>query len=305
MAAPGRSPALLADPAVVLGRVAAVLADGAHVAVALDLLVAGLSLRAAAVRTGDGHVIAGTGGVLRSVPVGSTSRQGSTVEIPLPGRVGSLTVVGARTRDLPALRAAAAVIALGVVADRAADAASLLEGLEQERGELADALHDGPVQALVAARWAADAAVRGGSPLPVRDAVQGALVDVRRALWHLRPRGSAGLGPALLALAERVGEAGGPVPVVLGADGAAGDVDGTPAATAYRLVQAVAQPGCVPARICLERSQGHLVVQLSGGCALAHHDRWTERARALGGDLTTRAGHLRLDLPVPEPRTLL
>ncbi len=176
----------------------------------------------------------------------------------------------------------------GDAADVADVAALVLLAGEQDRDALADALHDGAVQHLVAARWAADA----GDTALVREAVQTALVELRRALWHLRPRG-ADLAAALQELVRRLDEAGGR-PVALDAGpGAATTPAG--AALAYRLVQDLAgAPG-----------DGALRVRLDGDAVVvrgadAPDDRWAQRARALGGDLTTEADALRLTLPRPE-----
>ncbi len=75
---------------------------------------------------------------------------------------------------------------------------------EADADAAADGLHDGALQALVVARYAADAAVRGGDPAAARDAVQEALVALRRAVWLLRPRGAQGLLEALRQLAAHV-----------------------------------------------------------------------------------------------------
>ena len=74
---------------------------------------------------------------------------------------------------------------------------AVLSLAEAEADAAADALHDGALQALVVARYAADAAVRGADPAAARDAVQHALVALRRAVWLLRPRGDRGLLEAL------------------------------------------------------------------------------------------------------------
>ena len=94
--------------------------------------------------------------------------------------------------------------------DRRTDLPSAVLALaEAEAAATADALHDGALQALVVARYAADAAVRGGDPAAARDAVQQALVALRRAVWQLRPRGDQGLVTALEQLAVQILDAGG------------------------------------------------------------------------------------------------
>lgn len=113
------------DPAVILGRVAAVLAEGVPLPEALAELVHGLGPRAAVVRAADGQLIAVAGEVLHAVPPERARRTTApTVELPVPGRStrpsASLTVVGAYPSQLPALGAAAAVVGL-VLTDAAAD----------------------------------------------------------------------------------------------------------------------------------------------------------------------------------------
>ena len=79
-----------------------------------------------------------------------------------------------------------------------APAPDLLAAAERDLDCLADRLHDGALQALVVARYACDAVARGADPALARDAVQDALVTLRREVWLLRPRGDDGLMTALL-----------------------------------------------------------------------------------------------------------
>ena len=283
-----REPLPVADPCVVLAEVAGLLADRRALAAALDALVTGLALRSASLRTGDGVVTAG------AVKAGDP-----TIELPVHAgvQVGTLTVTGATPDRLPALRGAAAVLGLALAAGAEADE------LEDDRDAVADALHDGPVQALVVARYATDAAVRGGDPVMARDAVQGALVELRRFLWNLRPRGASGLMGALDQLSAQLVEAGGAPLGVLGDAAAAAALRGAAAVTAYRLVQAVARPDAGPVRVTLRTDGGDLRVDVEGGLPLATPDRWVRRAQAHGGDLSTSTGRIRLVLPNPEART--
>jgi signal transduction histidine kinase len=183
-------------------------------------------------------------------------------------------------------------------------AAELLDDAEASQDDLADVLHDGAVQALVVARYAADAAVRGGDPVEARDAVQEALVAVRRHLWHLRPRGAASLVASLEQLSEQRVQAGGsPLRLV-----AQADLHGTAGVTAYRLVQAISlDPDSGTIRVGVRREGGVAVVALDsdvpGDLPLPAPDRWARRARALGGDLFFSTGCLRLVLPLTEART--
>lgn len=275
------------DPVLVLGELAALLADGSALPAAVEVLRVRTGARAVVLRDAAGAVLAG-------VP----AEDGSLVELPVHGRsgtqVGTLSVSGSHAADLPLLRSAAAVLGLAL-----APADDLLE---EAQDALADALHDGPVQSLVVARYASDAAVRGGDAGVARDAVQSALVDVRRFLWHLRPRGAAGLVEALDQLSAHLVEAGSPAVGLLGDVEAAAVLRGAPAVLAYRLVQALARPDGAAVRVTLRCDGPRLLVDVDGGPALPDPDRWLRRARALGGDLTTSASRTRLVLPRPETR---
>ncbi len=288
-----RQHAHAADPCVVLGEVAHRLTDPDGLPAALDALVAGLGLGTAVLRTAAGALLAGTG----------PASGDPSVELPLHGPAGqllaTLTVTGVTPPGLPALRSAAAVLALALAPPYADDTADA----ETDRDAVADALHDGPVQALVVARYAADAAARGGDPVQARDAVQAALVDLRRFLWHLRPRGAAGLVEALDQLSAQLVQAGGAPVGVLGDVAAATALRGAPSVTAYRLVQAVALVDAGPVRVTLRTDGRSLRLDVEGGAALPMPDRWQRRVRAHGGTLSTSTGRLRLVLPHPEART--
>ncbi len=308
------------DPSVLLGRLAAGLATGLPLAPALDLLVDGLGLQSAVLRrTTDGasELLAVAGEVVHAVPAMREAtaplRPSGVVDLPVPGPSGPsgreaarLTVVGARPSQLPVLRAAAGVVGLALAGTAASGTgvAALLLDAEDDGDTLADALHDGPVQALVAARYACDAAVRGGDPALARDGVQEALVGLRRTMWHLRPRGGAGLADALEALAARLAEADG-APLLLALDDdAASRLDAPARALAYRLVQSVARDAPGPVRVALHGPDGSTAgvrLDVDGGRALDGPDRWRRRLRALGGDLSSSAGRLRLHLPATAP----
>lgn len=181
-----------------------------------------------------------------------------------------------RTRELPA--------ALLRLADADADA-------------LADRLHDDLLQALVVARYAADAAVRGGDATLARDAVQDALVTLRRTVWQLRPRTRPGLVPALDALSmQRVAAGSSALDLRLDADVAA-ELDPTAAAAAYRLVQAVvaaAEHRSVEVR--LTRSARRAAVDIDRG--VPDPAGWSLRALAVGGQLVVGTERVRLLLPL-------
>jgi hypothetical protein len=282
---PGPSTPVVAEPSAVLGTLAGLLAEGGDVPSALDVLVSGLGLRGAAVRTAAGDLVGTAGEVLRdsAAPV---------LEVPVPVRGGvpaALTVTGARPSHLPTLRTAASIVGLALAP---VSSVALLDAADTERNHLADALHDGPVQALVAARFAADLAVRGGDSVAARDAVQTALVELRRSLWQIRPRGSAGLVKALEQLSEQRVEAGLP-PLGLVVDPTA-SLSGTTGALAYRIVQVASGPA---SRVAV-RSDGQAVTVDVDGSTLLAPELWAARARALGGDLFASAGRLRLVLPL-------
>ncbi len=293
----GSTPAVV-DACVVLGRLAEQLASGSDLASALDDLVGGLGLRTAVLRTPGGDLMAVGGETLHAVPhMRSIPLAGPTLELPVFGRdgleVASLTVVGARPSLLPALRACAGVLGLALVPS--GSLADLFEDAEADSDDVADRLHDGPVQSLVCARYTADAAVRGGDPAAARDAVQVALVELRRTLWSLRPRGASGLCTAVEQLAGHLAEASAASLTL----SAGADVAGPRAVLAYRLVQAVA--GVEPVRVALRPESNHVLVDIDGGAALPSPQRWARRARALGCDLTASAGRLRLVIPLSAP----
>lgn len=174
---------------------------------------------------------------------------------------------------------------------------AVLSLAEAQADAAADALHDGALQALVVARYAADAAVRGADPAAARDAVQDALVALRRAVWLLRPRGDRGLLEALQQLAVQVSAAGG-APVALDVDEAAAAVLDTvltaaAATAAYRLVQRAA--GEAPLTVRVRRTSTGLRIALD--VPLADPAGEALRARAVGGDLLATRDGASLHLP--------
>ncbi len=282
-------PTVLIDPCVLLSRLADLLAAGASLPAALELLADGLGLRTAVLRAANGDLLGVGGEVLHSVPT-MRAVGGTSLELPV-GSGATLTVVGARPSQLPALRASSAILGLALVP--AVGVEELLDAAEHDRDEIADALHDGPVQNLVVARYAADAAVRGADPALVRDAVQESLVELRRTLWQLRPRGSDGLTGGLLELARQV-------PLEVSGDLEAGSqLCGVRAGVAYRFVQAVVVPS--GGAVTLRRQGELLAVEVPG--TLPSPERWVRRAQLLGGELSASAGLLRLVLPFTDART--
>jgi hypothetical protein len=315
--------------AVLPGRLAELLADHGESGLteALDLLVAELGLRSAVLRDAvdpdmsrtpsTGRLRAVAGEAVHAVPpmrvVASPETSGSTVELAVRagGRdAGVLSVLGARPSQLPVLRAVAAVLGLALsrpsklaTADAAAD---LVAAADADADAAADLLHDGPVQALVVAHYAAEAAARGGDPGAAREAVQAALVELRRSLWHLRPRGlgDGGLPGALALLSGRLEEAGQPPLGFVLDEPLAAALPNAVVSTAYRLVQAVAvPPNADPVRVALHREGSTVVLDVEGGAPLPDVDRWANKARALGGSLTSVGARTRLAVPLTAPRT--
>lgn len=316
--APSAVPAAPAvDACALLVGVAARLGEAGEDALsdALALLVEGLDLRSAVLRDAlDGEVLGLAGDLVHAVP---SSREralapGGVVEVPVQtgGRpLAALTVVGARPSHLPPLRAAAAVLALELRRSSSRVPLALLEAADAAADRVADALHDGPVQELVVARYAADAAVRGGDATTVRDAVQSSLVSLRRALWMLRPRPTGGesLAAVLPQLSSRLQESGRPGLLLDVDDDAAARLSGPAASVCYRLVQEIAGPAGGSATVVLLRTGRDCVrLELDGDTtsitSAAAVAQWTARARALGAvlslpDLST--GRVVLSIPVP------
>ena len=182
---------------------------------------------------------------------------------------------------------------------------AVLSLAEAEADAAADGLHDGALQALIVARYASDAAVRGGDAAAARDAVQEALVALRRAVWLLRPRGSKGLLEALQQLATQVVDAGG-APVLLDVDDDAAavlDTALTPAAAtvAYRLVQHAT--GDAPVTVRVRRTSSGLRFALD--VPLPDPAGEALRARAVGGALLATRDGASLHLPLSRPTSPL
>lgn len=196
---------------------------------------------------------------------------------------------------------------------------------ERERGALADRLHDGPLQDLVATRYLADltvqAAARSATPATVaerlgavRDAAQDALVGTRRLLGSLTARCADGTGltQALAALGTAGGAGGGGG----GGGGLAVEVQAADAGTlppgiaivAYRLVQALladtAERGATTAVVRARRTSEALEVSVAGSVApdleAPAVARWVVRIGMLGGSiLTDPTGTTTARLPMP------
>ena len=173
---------------------------------------------------------------------------------------------------------------------------------EAQADALADTLHDGALQALVVARYAADAAVRGGDAVLARNAVQDALVALRDAVWLLRPRGEQGLGQALRQLARHL-EATGGAPLLLDVDDEAAvaldaSLSAACATVAYRLVQHAA--GTTPLTVRVRCTPDGLRLTLDA--AVPDPAGEALRARAVGATLLAARSRTTLHLPVrPAP----
>lgn len=177
--------------------------------------------------------------------------------------------------------------------------ADLLAAADAEADALADRLHDGALQALVVARYATDAAVRGGDPALARDAVQEALVSLRRTVWLLRPRGGDDLPGALTELSKRAVAAGSPALDLVLDEAVAAALPTACRAAAYRYVQAAALAGCGEVR--LAREGGYAVLSVAGA-DLPEPAGWAVRAVALGGHLDRSGATPRLLLPLLDDR---
>ena len=315
----------LAD-AVLPGRLAELLADHGESALteALDLLVAELGLRSAVLRDSvdrggveggsAGRLLAVAGDAVHAVPAMRVVRVDAVSStLALAVRAGGrdiavLSVAGARPSQLAVLRAVAAVLGLGLsrpTSMPSGDAATdLVAAADAEADAAADLLHDGPVQALVVAHYAAEAAVRGGDPAAAREAVQAALVELRRSLWHLRPRGpgDGGLPGALGLLSARLEEAGRPALGFLLDEPLAAALPAAVVSTAYRIVQTLAlATDADPVRVALRREGSTVVLDVECGLPLADVERWANKARALGGSLSSTGVRTRLVVPIDSP----
>lgn len=173
---------------------------------------------------------------------------------------------------------------------QATPGATLLAAADADLDALADRLHDGVLQALVVARYACDAVARGADPVLARDAVQDALVALRRQVWLLRPRGEEPLPVALADLSAQLVAAGRPGLRLRLQD--APDVPPAWAAVAYRLVQDLAEDRLLEVRLD--------AAGLAVGAAPADPATWALRARAAGAVLHTDDASTSLRLPTEQ-----
>lgn len=176
--------------------------------------------------------------------------------------------------------------------------AVLLRLADSDSDALADRLHDGAMQALVAARYAADAVLRGADPALVRDAVQDALVTLRREVWLLRQRCASGLADALTDLARQRTAAGQPALELAVDAGTATGPGAAAAGLAYRLVQEVLREAAQPVHLTLSKAGDRVALDLDA-CP-SDVEVWSLRARAVGADLVVGPARLRLLLPLSD-----
>ncbi|MDQ6649711.1 MAG: histidine kinase, partial [Actinomycetota bacterium] len=187
----------------------------------------------------------------------------------------------------------------------ATDTTALLLQLERELDRVAEEIHEGPAQALAAARFAADAAaLRGADVTAVREAVQDALAAVRRAVWELRtPAVSSGLGEALAGLSERMDD--GPGLTLQGRPADLASLSLVPsvvATSAYRLVQAALRAATSPVRIGVAAGVGVVELTVRGhGLTATDRAEWALRLSAVGAHLVAEPSALRLLLPTSAP----
>jgi hypothetical protein len=271
-------------------------------------VVAALDLRSAVLRdTATGSLQAVAGDVVHAVPQRRDGEAAeAVVELPVHVRglpAATLTLVGARPSQLTLLRGLCAVLGLALAAAPAPVTLplALLEAADAAADAAADDLHDGPVQELVFARFAADATVGGADPRSARDAVQAALQSLRRALWLLRPRGAGegGLPVALRQLDDRLREAGQAGLALDVDDAACAGLSGHAASVCYRLVQVLARTGDTPTPVRVHRSGDAVLLEVHAVEPLPEVDRWAARARAVGAALTAGpTGATAVSLPI-------
>ena len=178
-------------------------------------------------------------------------------------------------------------------------ATGLLRLADADADAYADRLHDGVLQALVGARYATDAVARGGDPAMAREAVQDALVALRRAVWLLRPRVTCGLAAALEDLAAARVAAGLTAPVLELDPEVVSVLTRDAAAVAYRFVQTVLdESGAGAVQVRLERLDRLGALEVDG--VVRNPAAWSLRAAVLGGGLVVGSDRLRLLLPLCE-----
>ncbi|MGZ4617962.1 MAG: histidine kinase [Frankiaceae bacterium] len=272
--------------------------------------------------------------VLR-VPLRGGQRLAGVLELTPAPPANSPWAAGSLALSLFADVLAMSVRCARTAANARTGAGQFLLAEEADRAQLAEGLHDGLVQALVAARYLIDLALQPGaenSPVaPVlddaREAVRDALAEARHLLGWLRPRpgNNVPVVSEVESVVRREADRSPAASVVLSVDPSA-DIPVPPvvAAAAYRLVQCAVdsaharmrddRPTCRPddgddeddrLRIGIRCHSGSL--QLTFPAALADGScaamaRWLDRAKLLGGSARIERGALVVRLPVePDP----
>jgi signal transduction histidine kinase len=192
--------------------------------------------------------------------------------------------------------------------------ATELIAAELDRGRLAESVHDGLLQNLIAARYLADLACDDSSPEPLREvraALQAAIVDARRLLGRLQPRtmSHSGLSGGLAALVAAVRAAHPEVEVDLTTPEETGSLPPVAAITAYRMVQSAVYDALLRGARRIEvavRVDGPRLSVLLGWKGATREPgeevrRWCERVTALGGVTSTLPTGLSVTLPLSEP----
>jgi hypothetical protein len=219
-------------------------------------------------------------------------------------RVGVLRVLAdgeLSTADVRLIETCAAVIT-GALADEAGErygdmARGVLDG-EAERAEIAAALHEGPVAALIAARYALDS---GADAPAVRAVLSHALHELRGVVTSQRVRGIDGdLPGALRQLARDLRAVG--VRVEVGVlDLAPGSVPSICSVAAYRVVAATLNGVTGPVTVVVDGGvPGQLRVTVTGADDMVDAgalDRWARRVAALDGELERHPDGVTLHLP--------
>jgi hypothetical protein len=180
-------------------------------------------------------------------------------------------------------------------------ARGVLDG-EAERGEIAAALHEGPVATLVAARYALDS---GADPVSVRAVVSQALTELRAVVAAQRVRGLDGdLVGALRRLARESRRRGVRVEVAA-LDLEPDSVPAVCAVAAYRVVATALNGVTGPVTVLVDGGcPGRLRVTVTGADDMVDAgalDRWATRVAALDGTLERHPDGVTLHLPCRLP----
>ena len=258
------------DPLAVLPLVTASVVDGLRVPYAAIRLTAADGTTAIAAEHGRWRAPERFALVAHGEPVGEL--------LVAPRRAGA-GFTGAETRLLrdlarqaaPAVEACRSAVALAPARDR------LVLAREEERRRLRRDLHDGVASALVGTRMLAEAVRRSvpadGPAPPLLAALASDLetcsVEVRALIDGLRPAAlDDGLGPALAALVDRLGEGAGAPAVSLTVDGDLATLPAAVEVVAYRVVtealtNVVKHARAASAHVTARRDARHLELRIT------------------------------------------